>query len=111
MMTDLAKRREQTILADRPVRQEVLLCKHRQRLRRTDVLSSGNVRLWEIHPKDGASIGNPEARPLCETHIPPVLSIIVRHGAFSAPPEPTSYFPKRHKGLAMLFSYQEAIGE
>ena len=59
----------------------------------------------------GASIGNPEARPLWETHIPPVLSTIARRGAFSAPPENTSYFPKRHKGLAMAFSCQEAIGE
>ena len=61
--------------------------------------------------KTGASIGNPEARPLWEMHFPPVLSTTARHGAFSAPPEITSYFPKRHKGLAMAFSCQEAIRE
>ena len=56
----------------------------------------------------GASIGNPEARPLWEMHFPPVLSMIVRHGAFTAPTETTSYFPKLHKGLAIAFSCQEA---
>ena len=59
----------------------------------------------------GASIGNPEARPLRGKHILPVLSTGAKRGAFSAPPEIMSYFPKRHKGLAMAFSCQEAIGE
>ena len=63
---------------------------------------------WEFTQEAGASIGNPEARPLWGTHIPPVLSTISRRGAFSASPETTSYFPKRHKGLAMAFSCQEA---
>ena len=59
----------------------------------------------------GASIGTPEARPLYKTHIPPVLSTEARRGAFSALSIITSYFPKRHKGLAMAFSCQEAMGE
>ena len=67
------------------------------------VLAKWNFTRWM-----GASIGNPEARPLWETHIPPVLSTTARRGAFSTQPEITSYFPKRHKGLAMAFSYQEA---
>ena len=58
-----------------------------------------------------ASIGNSEARPLYETHIPPVLSTVARYGAFSALSIITSYCPKRHKGLAMAFSYYETIGE
>ena len=58
----------------------------------------------------GASIGNPEARPLRRKHIPSVLSRGARRGIFSASSDITSYFPIRHKGLAMLFSYQEAIG-
>ena len=66
---------------------------------------------WEFTQEAGASIGNPEARPLRETLIPPVLSTTARHWTFSVPPETTSYFPKRHKGLAMAFSCQEAIGE
>ena len=66
---------------------------------------------WRFTRGTGASIGNPEARPLWETHIPPVLSTTARRGAFSAPPETASYFHQRHKGLAMAFSYQEAIGE
>ena len=65
---------------------------------------------WRFTRGAGASIGNPEARPLCETHIPPILSTTTRRGAFSAPPETASYFQQRHKGLAMAFSCQEAIG-
>ena len=57
-----------------------------------------------------ASIGNPEARPLCETRIPPVLSTVARRGAFAALSETTSFFLQCHKGLAMAFSCQEAIG-
>lgn len=63
---------------------------------------------WRFTKRAGASIGNPAARPLWKTHIPPVLSTFARRGAFSAPPETTSYFQQRHKGLAMAFSYQEA---
>ena len=63
---------------------------------------------WRFTRRTGASIGNPEARPLSETHIPPVLSTTARSGAFSAPPEITSFFLQRHKGLAMAFSCQEA---
>jgi hypothetical protein len=44
-------------------------------------------------------------------HIPPVLSTITRCVAFTAPPETTSYFPKRHKGLVKAVFLQEAIGE
>lgn len=58
----------------------------------------------------GASIGNPEARPLRGKHILPVLSTGARRGVFYTQPKLTSYFQIRHKGLAMLFSYQEAIG-
>lgn len=63
---------------------------------------------WNFTRWTGASIGNPEARPLLETRIPPVLSTTARRGAFSAPPETASYFHQRHKGLAMAFSCQEA---
>ena len=66
---------------------------------------------WRFPRWTGASIGNPEARPLWEMRIPPVLSTISRRGAFSASPEITSYLQQLHKGLAMAFSCQEAIGE
>ena len=36
-------------------------------------------------------------------HIPPVLSTIARRGLFAAPTEITSFFPKCHKDLAMVF--------
>ena len=44
MMTDLPKRREQTFLATRLDRQGILLRERGQRLWRSDVLSSGNVK-------------------------------------------------------------------
>lgn len=58
--------------------------------------------------RTGASIGNPETRPLWETHIPPVLSTTARRGAFAALSIITSFFPQCHKGLAIEFSCQEA---
>lgn len=66
---------------------------------------------WNFTRWTGASIGTPKARPLRKTHISPVLSTTAGQGAFTAPSKIVSYFPKRHKGLAMAFSYQEAIGE
>ena len=66
---------------------------------------------WRFTKGAGASIGNPAARPLWKTHIPPVLNTEARRGSFSALSIITSYCPKRHKGLAMAFSCQEALGE
>lgn len=64
----------------------------------------------EFIRRTGASIGKSETRPLRGKHILPVLSTGARRGVFYTQPKLTSYFQIRHKGLAMLFSYQEAIG-
>lgn len=64
----------------------------------------------KITRRTRSSIGNHEARPLLETHFPSDLSRGTGRGAFSTQPKITSYFQIRHKGLAMEFSYQEAIG-
>ena len=84
-----------------------LQCYHKMRRRHEQFLLCyhRNYLSLEIHPRDWCIHWQPETRPLCETHIPPVLSAVVRHGAFSPPSEITSCFPRRHKGLAMVFSY------
>jgi len=63
---------------------------------------------WRFTRGAGAFLSNPDARPLLETHIPPILGRGAGREAFTAPPETASYFQQLHKGLAMAFSCQEA---
>lgn len=59
---------------------------------------------WKFLRGTEASIGTLDARPLCETLIPPFLSTITRRGAFTVLPEITSYFSNAIKVWRWRFS-------
>ena len=70
--------------------------------------SLGIIQLRKFTQETGHPLATPEARPLCETHISPFLSIVMRMD-YSLLPLNLTIISEDHKGLVIVFPYQFPI--